>query len=374
MLDPDNLSLLTESVRNAVMADQKDFNILMNAVMPLKRTTKRIQPRRSTAISIVATDGNNNGVAFDPFIVDVIRVVDSSNHQYCLEAVTPNTPVDVINSRHFDAQGTPRSPLGRMLDALGVCSIHDLSSSITKDPTKRAGLWVTIYRELSEWAVLLDLIRGDHIFGTDTIIVFDSLLRSKKFANGLFAKYQILLDEAIRSQYKEHHRRIYVVGIARRNKFMQRYRLAMAIQGIMGNAFPCYTSVPDDLQKTAYKWSEIVTGGGEGEGFSAGKLYLVKFGAHSHDPVWAVDILKSQAGHAGLILGHLLFDAQEGFPIPYYPMSLQQAHERADLSGLDRDILQDKVVDTIRECIDSNEELMLDELALQSTGPLMTNY
>lgn len=93
MLEPKNRLVLTESVRDAVISDRETLLALMEDVKALKRTTQRIQPRRSAAISIVATDGGNNGVAFDPFVVDVVRVVDSSDNQYCMEAVTPNMSV-----------------------------------------------------------------------------------------------------------------------------------------------------------------------------------------------------------------------------------------------------------------------------------------
>ncbi len=372
MLESD--AQLSAAVRSAVLADQDVLKSLKKAVRPLKHTTKRIQPRRSAAVSIVATDGGHDGVAFDPFVVDVIRVVDSGDKQYCIEAVTPGMLVDEIDSRHFDARGKAVSPLGRMMTALEVKSVGDLSTSIRKKPEDRTGLWITIYRELIEWAVLLDLVRGDYRFMTDTVIVFDGLLRTKKFAQGLFGKYQQLLSDAIRAQYEARRRRIYVVGIAKRNKFLQQYRLAMALTGVMRNTYPCYTPIPDDLQKSVYKWAEIVTGGGEGESYNAGKLFLVKFGSHIHDPVWAVDILKWQSHDAGLILGHLLFDAQEGFPVPYYPLSLQQAHEKAALAGLDFDILQEEVSSAIEECVGEDSRRMLDELALQPTEPEAARY
>lgn len=372
MLEPRVHTRLRRSIRKTVMADRQVLDTLLDDVKPLRHTTKRIQPRRSTMLSIVATDGGNHGVEFDPFAIDIVRVIDSSNKQHSLETLTPNMPTGEIDAQHFDVAGHPKSSLGRMMAALNVHSISDISSSIAKAPENRTALWVTIYRELAEWAALLDLVQANHT--TDTVIVFNSLLRSKKFASGLFKRYQSLLNEAIRTQFENHQRRIYIVGFAKKNKFLQQYRLAMAMQGIMRNTFPCYTPIPNDLQKKVYKWSEIVTGGGEGEGFNAGQLYLVKFGNHRHDPVWAVDILDTQRADAGTILGHLLFDAQEGFPTPYYPMSLQQARERAALAGLDIDILQDEMNKAVEECIGPRAGHILNELALQPTEPEATRY
>jgi len=71
-------------------------------IQPLKSATRRIQPRSTTAISLVGTDGGNNRIEFDPFMVQLIRVVDSSNNEYCLEAVTPTTDLRVVNALHVN--------------------------------------------------------------------------------------------------------------------------------------------------------------------------------------------------------------------------------------------------------------------------------
>ena len=47
--------------------------------------------------------------------------------------------------------------------------------------------------------MLLSLV-SEHEFGTDVLVVFDGLLRSKVFAHDLFAKYRGLLDSAVALQ------------------------------------------------------------------------------------------------------------------------------------------------------------------------------
>jgi hypothetical protein len=75
-----------------------------------------------------------------------------------------------------------------------------------------------------------------------------------------------------------------------------------------------------------------------------GKMYLVKFGDHPFDPVWPVDIAEWQVNQTERILGQLTVDAQQGFPIPDYPMCIQRAHGYAKLSGLEVEVLQDLLV------------------------------
>ena len=58
-----------------------------------------------------------------------------------------------------------------------------------------------------------------------------------------------------------------------------------------------------------------------------GNLFLIKFGDRPFDPVWPVDIAEWDTTQAPRIIGQLLNDAQPGFPIPDFPMSVQKAHD-----------------------------------------------
>jgi hypothetical protein len=73
------------------------------------------------------------------------------------------------------------------------------------------------------------------------------------------------------------------------------------------------------------------------------------------DPVWPVDIAEWQLNDVEQILGQLSFDAQQGFPIPDYPMCIQKAHEFAQLKGLEIAVLQDLLVDGIAEGLTPEE-------------------
>jgi hypothetical protein len=70
------------------------------------------------------------------------------------------------------------SPLGRLMEFLGVKHLWELSYMIPKPnfTGPRSPSWVQVYRELVEWAVLFALLR-DYSFGTDTIIRVLGVLR-----------------------------------------------------------------------------------------------------------------------------------------------------------------------------------------------------
>jgi hypothetical protein len=237
--------------------------------------------------------------------------------------------------------------------------------------------WVQVYRELAEWAVLFSLLR-EKDFGSDTVIILDGFLRSKVFRGENFKKLREGLDEGVRLQKKK-SRNVYVVGLAKHSKVLQRYRLAMALEGLMRTNYACYVDVPRLLEEKTYVWAEYARGdeqaaaGGETNKYVAGKMFFVKFGGRIHDPIWPVDLLSSQVGDAQKIFGYMLADAQEGFPIPFYPQCLQRAHENAALVGFDMDILQSETISAIRKALGADASV-LDELRLGNPDPSGQRY
>ena len=120
--------------------------------------------------------------------------------------------------------------------------------------------WVQVYRELMEWAVLFEVVR-ERQFGTDTVIVRDGFLRSKVFARDLFKRYRRGLEDAIAAQFAKRRRRLFIAGIAKHSKVLQRYRLAMALEGVLRTAYAAYVEVPRDLERNVYKWDRVRSGG-----------------------------------------------------------------------------------------------------------------
>ncbi len=377
MLDPASLEALQLQIDEAIEADRGRFDELCAEVSPLGRSTRRIKPYRTTAISLVGTDGGNNQVSFDPFMVQLVRVVDSSNNEYCLEAVTPSTPFDVLHARHLSSEGKGLTALGRMMELLGVRTLHELSM-ISPPPEEPKPSWVQVYRELTEWAILLDLVRS-RSFATDTLIIQDGLLRSKVFRGYLFRDYRRALEQAIEDQYKKDRRRVFVAGVSKHSKVLQTYNLAMHSKGVLRTEYPAFVEVPRAIELSVYKWEEYARGGddegagGEGNKFVAGRMYFVKFGTSPIDPVWAVDLFEPQVTEADRIFGYMLEDAIEGFPVPFYPQCLQRAHDNAALAGFDMEILSDQIKTGVKASLGEAGSIV-DELAVMVDDPAARRY
>lgn len=375
MLDLDALAKVRERIQSRAEADLHILEKLRQEIAALASSVRRIYLRSATTISLVAADGGNNKLEFDPYLVQLVRVVDSYGRELCLDVVSPTTDTGLLSRSQFDASGSSLTPLGLMMRDLGVCDLHKLSPMIPEPfsageaPETFSPSWVLVYRDLCEWAVLYEQIRQS-TFATDTLIVRDGLLRSKVFAGDLFIRVKSLLEQAIEDLYRRSRRRIYLVGFAKRSKVLARYQLAMAIDGTMRLGHPCYLEIPRELEKKAYVWPEYAVsegkvGEGEAPKFVAGKMFFVKFGDRSHDQIWPVDVLESQASDAAAIFGYLLADAKDGFPVPLYPRCLQKAHEGAALVGFDMDILQDEIFKAVRNTLPSDRRFVLDAFRLQ---------
>lgn len=361
MFDEDELPRLKEAIRAATNRDRVLLENLRAEVRMLAGEVHPIRPRSTTSISLVASDGGNNRLRFDPFHVQLVRVVDSYGEQLCLDAITPTTDTDVLSKAQFNGDGSPKTALGRMIVDTGVSprTLYELShmipegSKVRNNPDEVSPSWVLVYRDLCEWAALYDRICHRN-FASNTLFVRDGLLRSKLFRGEYFIHFRRKIEAAINRIRHDHHRDVFFVGLAKHSKVLTRYRLAIDLERIFAPGSPRFVRVPRRLEANAYVWPEYARGveaehdEGEAPKFVAGDMFFVRFGGHSGDPLWTVDILSAQTDHAAEVFGYLLADAIDGFPIPLYPRCLQKAHEFAEIVDFDLDILQDEVADAVR--------------------------
>ncbi|MCG7849227.1 MAG: hypothetical protein MIO93_08630 [ANME-2 cluster archaeon] len=377
MFDLQILPQLKQIIAIRTQGDKRLLETLRREVRSFSSEVKKIQVRSATAVSLVASDGGNNKLAFDPFYVQLVRVTDSYGKELCFDAVSPSTDTDELSGAQFNSDGSPKTALGKMMMGLGVDNLNKLSPMIPKGsiirntPEKVKPGWVMVYRDLCEWAVLYERIVFES-FATDTLIVRDGQLRSKIFAGELFVKWRKNIEESIDAIYKKDKRRIYLVGIAKHSKVIDRYRLAMAIEGVFPSGEPRYVRIPRNIEAKAYLWEEYARGaeieGEEGEApkFVAGDMFLVRFGKRSGDPIWAIDILSSQSNRSSEIFGYLLNDAIQGFPVPFYPLCLQKAHEHAQIVDFDLQIFQDEIFSAVRGLLPKEKQYVVDSMKFHS--------
>ncbi|HTM55757.1 MAG TPA: hypothetical protein VL175_17145, partial [Pirellulales bacterium] len=373
MFDPDTLPVLRKAIRDRTEADRRLLDELCAEVRTMAANVRTIRPRSTTSVSLVASDGGNNKLVFDPFTVQLVRVVDSYGKELFFDVISPTTDTDKLSAAQFNADGSPKTVLGRMMADLKVKTLTELSHMIPdgkktrEEPHKVSPSWVLVYRDLCEWAVLYDRICYN-TFATDTLIVRDGLLRSKLFRGELFIDFKKKLEAAMAEIREKDRRWVFLVGIAKHSKVIVRYQLAITIERILPPGEARYVKIPRELEAKAYVWPEYAKGeeaeGAEGEApkFVAGDMYFVRFGKAKGDPLWAVDIFSCQKSKDAEIFGHLLADAIDGFPVPYYPRCLQKAHEHAQIVDFDLTILQDEVFAAVRALVPDGN--VLDEFQL----------
>ena len=377
MFDSDALEQLKRDVRETTARDRSLLENLLADVEVLRGQSVRIQPRTISSISLVASDGGNNKAEFNPFELQIVRVVDSHGAELLSKVVSPQTDLDALANWHTDSE-RPNDALGLLMKDLGCATLHDLSPMLNNSRKSRG--WPLVYRDLCEWAVLYQLITTNQ-WGTDTLIVRDGLLRSKIFSKDLFIVMYRRILKAIEEVRRTRHRDLYLVGIAKHSEVHQRYAMAMSVQQVLPAGHPFYVSVPMSLQDKVYLWPEYIrspgtqAGDGEDPKYNAGVMHFVRFGRSASDPVWTADLLEGQQLQAQRVFGSLLGDAVDGFPVPYYPMCLQRADQHARVAGLDMSILRDELARSVRGLLeDPTRQHILDGLQLSYTDIAARRY
>ena len=354
-----DLDALREKVLAAYQADHPQLQQFREFARKLKNGIKPLRTYSANAISFVAADGGDNRLAFNPVLVELVRVVDSRGNQCALDAVASTATLSELEERGREGTGKTVSPLARLCTDLGL-PLRKLSYLIggMGDPSKSTGA-LRCYRDIVEWAVLYDLATNPTLqWGGDTILVRDNLLRTKSFRADVFPK----IDEKLRAGIERHASRnvvISLVGVAKQNAVLSRLAVALELEAAFHRPYPCFVQVPEEIEGACYNFDRTwLTTYESAEVDDQGRrLYqsLGKFGDGPFDPVWPVDIAEWQVNRVEQILGQLSHDAQAGFPIPDYPMCIQRADNFAQLKGLEIAVLQDLLVDGMAKGLKEEE-------------------
>lgn len=171
MLEVESHRQVGEEIALRIAEDKEILDALRSEIRPLQSSVRRIHPRSTTAVSFGAADGGNNSLQYDPFLVQLIRVVDSNNNEYCLEAITPSTDITELSERQFEVKNGRISALGTLMIYLGVKRLDQLSHMIRRNEKDKpvSPSWVQVYRELVEWAILFKIVR-ERDFALDALI------------------------------------------------------------------------------------------------------------------------------------------------------------------------------------------------------------
>jgi hypothetical protein len=359
MILPEQLPELRRQIRAQAARDSRLLSELVRQVRELVQDVRPIRPRAATAVALTAADGGNNAVAFNPFSLQIVRVVDSQGKELFLDVVSPGTDVGELSRKHL----AERTALGGLMTDLGLTELRELSPMMAG----RSPSWVEVYRDLCEWATLYDLV-CNHDFAADTLVVRDGLLRATIFTDDTLVRVGRLMRAAIEHQALQHRRRVWLGGLAKKTKVLDHYRLAISLAGIFDHGTPCFVPVPVSMQDSVYRSQEYLrdpddaTGGGNSG--NIGQMYFVRFGARQGDPIWTADLLAWQAADAQAVFGHLQADAAAGFPVPFYPFSLQQADAHSRVADLDVEIIEDSLVNAVRDLVGKDKAHIVDALRL----------
>jgi hypothetical protein len=400
VLDSPTLADLRDRIEEATIQEKPLLDAAIADARELIGAFRALRPRSATPFSLVASDGGENRLRFNPFSLTFVRVVDSKGKTLMIDAISPSADLSALSARHREA----RDPLGLLMEDLGVDSIAELSPMLGGN----ARSWASTYRDICEWATLYErIVHRDH--ANSTVFVRDGLLRTPIFERSLLAEMYARIAATIERNLREERIELFLVGVAKHSEVHSRYELAMAAAGLP-DGHACWAPVPHRMQQSVYhRWPDYVKpplpvvdrgatlgerrtadpgerrSGDQGErleeqrheppgrGLNMGAMHFVRFGPSRRDRIWTVDVLDNQRGEAHKALAALLADAENGFPIPFYPLSLQKADEHAQIADFDREILSDYLIDAVRRRMPESGSTAVDAMLL-SGDPTAWRY
>jgi hypothetical protein len=110
VFNPDRLPELKSLVRDATRGDSGLLDEVIRDVALLKHSVTTIQPHNTNSISLVASDGGNNSLEFNPFSLQV--VVSPAGEDYALRQQREDRQVPATG-RPRCARSSPISPPAR---------------------------------------------------------------------------------------------------------------------------------------------------------------------------------------------------------------------------------------------------------------------
>jgi hypothetical protein len=281
--------------------------------------------RQISVVATVATDGGENKLSLEPIQLQVIRVADSLGEVYFEDFVAQSLkPEEILR---FFFQSNQR--LQRFLNYLQL----DWSQLLPRSDFQRSQL-LSMLRELMEWAALLKLASQPPV----KLLIRDGLLRSVLLTDVVFQR----LREKFEALTTRHGHLL--VGVAKRSRVLSYLSVALGLNESFNSGDPAYLSIPAELEReaapTQYRWIGSR---------AMGLLHIARLDRGEDVPLMPVDIAAWQHTRAEEAMSLLHESAQASFPLRGYPQALVQAHEHARMGGLEIEMLESLLLQTVNE-------------------------
>ncbi len=319
-------------------------------------TVRKLDHRPCKTIAPLGTDGGENRLTFEPLNLEIIRVVDSEGQELVQEVIAISEDDSVFRemSRRLPVMRQLLKSLGIEFEGLSYLLGSKKSPDVERVSDNRGR--VRAFRDILEWAVLLDLASRD--WPVDVLLLRDGLLRTKTLKRETFPK----LDVAFRRSLRNRQRKVFLLGVAKSSAVLSKLSLAMLLERTFDRDYPCYAEVPQDLEAKCYNfdrtWLETSSDNADSERQlyqSFGRLHLIKLGKSPDSPVLPVDVpVWLPNNRKQEVLEYLVNDALDNFPVLGYPSALQRAHDHAVLTGLEMTVLGDLMTDALRDHVDDS--------------------
>ncbi len=347
MLAVQDLSEIQKKLEEALSMEKGNLDRLREKVRQLQ--VMELGYRQCYAVAPVATDGGENNLSLEPMNVEIVRVVDSDGYVHFQEFLPLSADPEELGQWLF--QNVPI-----LMDFIQKLELSDwrelsylhFSTEDQPDPEAIQAIsdtrrFIKTLRDILEWATLTKLAFESS--RPRFLLIRDGLLRTKFIKKQIFPK----LAELFKQAYDECGAMI--VGVAKRSKALNYLSLALTLEGIFDRHTPCFAEVPHELEKEAYTWAHTWM-----EGQCFGRLHLVKPVEGRDALILPVDIPEWLMSRRKEVFEYLAETAKSSFPVPGYPYPLVRAHENANLSGLEMEIIGDLMSRALLGLLDDGDK------------------
>ncbi|MGH7976225.1 MAG: DNA double-strand break repair nuclease NurA [Limisphaerales bacterium] len=290
-----------------------------------KLIVARANARSLPIVATVATDGGENRLSLEPIRLQVVRVADSLGEIYFEEFIAQSLkPEEIVR---FFFQSNER--LQRFVAYLQL----EWEELLPQSDFQRSHL-LSMLRELMEWAALLKLASQPPA----KLLIRDGLLRSVMLTERVFQR----IGDKFESLTAKHGHLL--VGVAKRSRVINYLSVAFGLNDSFTDGMPAYLQIPPELEREAapaqYRWVGSR---------AMGRLHIARLDHGDNVPLLPVDVAVWQRDRVDEAMSLLHESGRGSFPTRGYPQALIQAHEHARLGGLEIEMLEEMMLEQIRE-------------------------